>query len=230
MSSPPEPTDSLTSRLRARPDAASVLALPIGTSALGLTDRRDGLLHVPPSAQTQPPALVVLLHGAGSSAPAALMLLSDLADGQGLVLLAPDSRGSSWDVIRGGFGPDVAFIDGALEHVFARCPIDPARVALAGFSDGASYALSLGIGNGDLFTHLIAFSPGFAAPATAVGRPRMFVTHGDADAVLPVDRCSRRLVPALRGAGYEVAYEEFAGGHSVPRELARRAVAWMMDA
>jgi len=34
-----------------------------------------------------------------------------------------------------------------------------------GFSDGASYALSVGITNGDLFTHVIAFSPGFVAPA-----------------------------------------------------------------
>ncbi len=30
-----------------------------------------------------------------------------------------------------------------------------------GFSDGASYALSLGVPNGDLFTHIVAFSPGF---------------------------------------------------------------------
>jgi phospholipase/carboxylesterase len=184
---------------------------------------------VPPAALTRPSPLVVLLHGAGSSASAAITLLGDLADAYGLVLLAPDSRGSTWDVIRGGFGDDVAFIDRALEHVFERCPIDPARIALAGFSDGASYALSLGIGNGDLFTHLIAFSPGFAAPAAQAGRPRVFVTHGVADAVLPIDRCSRHLVPALRGGGYDVVYEEFDGGHAVPRELARRAIEWMID-
>src|SRR3712207_7974813 len=48
----------------------------------------------------------------------------------------------------------------------------------AGFSDGASYALSLGIPNGDLFTHLVAFSPGFAAPDGQRGHPRVFVGHG----------------------------------------------------
>jgi phospholipase/carboxylesterase len=170
---------------------------------------------------------VVLLHGAGSSAHAALALLAPLADDAGLVLLAPDARAATWDVIRGGYGPDVAFVDRALAHAFATCPVDPARVALAGFSDGASYALSLGIGNGDLFTHLVAFSPGFAAPAERVGRPPVFVSHGTDDAVLPIDRCSRRLVPALRAAGHAVRYEEFAGGHTVPPALAAAAVSWL---
>jgi len=170
---------------------------------------------------------MVVLHGAGSSGARAIDLMAGLADEAGLVLLAPDSRGATWDVIRGGFGPDVAFLDAALEQVFAACPVDPARVALEGFSDGASYALSLGIGNGDLFTHLIAFSPGFAAPVLQAGRPRVLVTHGVHDAVLPIDRCSRRLVPALEGAGYDVTYEEFDGGHVVPPELARQAVVWV---
>ena len=39
----------------------------------------------------------------------------------------------------------------------------------SGFSDGASYALSLGAANGDLFTHIAAFSPGFMRPPVSVG-------------------------------------------------------------
>jgi phospholipase/carboxylesterase len=87
--------------------------------------------------------------------------------------------------------------------------------------------VSLGIANGDLFTHLIAFSPGFAAPDAQIGRPAVFVTHGVEDRVLPIDRCSRRLVPRLRSAGYDVAYTEFDGGHIVPGDLAEAAVAWL---
>jgi phospholipase/carboxylesterase len=215
-------------RLRARPDAqAGPLPTP-GRTALGLGGNRDGLVHLPPAAAAgEPLPLMVVLHGAGSSAARAIDLMAALADEVGIVLVAPDSRAATWDVIRGGFGPDVAFLDRALERVFAACPVDPARVVLGGFSDGASYALSLGIGNGDLFTHLVAFSPGFAAPALQVGRPRVFVTHGVHDAVLPIDRCSRRLVPALRGADYDVTYEEFDGGHVVPPELARQAAVWV---
>ncbi|MGZ4788523.1 MAG: hypothetical protein ACXVZX_08375 [Terriglobales bacterium] len=42
--------------------------------------------------------------------------------------------------------------------------MDPARIAIGGFSDGASYALTIGITNGRLFTHIVAFSPGFMQP------------------------------------------------------------------
>ena len=227
MSTQPERVGSPSSRLRARPRPDARLALPGGWTPLGLGSARDGLLYVPPDAATRASPLVVVLHGAGSSAGAATALLDGLADEHGLVLLAPDSRGSTWDVIRSDFGPDVAFLDRALERVFTRCPIDTRRVALAGFSDGASYALSLGVANGDLFTHVIAFSPGFAAPPAAIGRPRLFVSHGIHDPVLPIDRCSRRLVPGLRASRYDTTYEEFDGGHSVPVELAQRSIAWL---
>jgi phospholipase/carboxylesterase len=59
----------------------------------------------------------------------------------------------------------------------------------------------LGINNGDLFTHVLAFSPGFVAPAAWVGMPRIFVSHGTRDEVLPIDFCSRKIVPMLKHAG-----------------------------
>ena len=169
----------------------------------------------------------MFLHGAGSSAASVIGLLADEAAEHPAIIFAPDSRSRTWDVIQGGFGPDVEFIDGALTRLFSAWPVDPTRIALAGFSDGASYALSLGLGAGDLFSHVLAFSPGFAAPAAQIGRPRVFVTHGVHDPVLPIDRCSRRVVPRLRHAGYDVTYEEFDGGHVVPPALARRALRWV---
>ena len=38
--------------------------------------------------------------------------------------------------------------------------------------------------------------------------------------MLPIERCSRRLVPRLEANGYDVTYVEFAGGHEVPRDIA----------
>jgi predicted esterase len=99
-------------------------------------------------------------------------------------------------------------------------------VAMGGYSDGASYALSLGIANGDLFTHVLAFSPGFMAPPAQVGSPRIFVSHGTHDRWLPIQRCSRRIVPQLERAGYEVRYQEFSGGHVVPPEIEHEATVW----
>jgi phospholipase/carboxylesterase len=172
-----------------------------------------------------PLPLVVLLHGAGSSAQAMVDLLGPRA---GALVLAPQSVGRTWDVIeRGGFGPDVARLDAALAAVRGRWPVDPGATVLAGFSDGASYALSLGLANGDRFSHLVAFSPGFVAPDAWNGRPPVYVSHGREDRVLPIDRCSRRIVPSLRAAGYDVDYVEFDGGHGVPPEIAEDAFQWV---
>jgi hypothetical protein len=96
----------------------------------------------------------------------------------------------------GGYGPDVEFIDQALKQMFDRLPVDARRLAVTGFSKGASYVLSVGLPDGDLFTHVIAFSPGFASPAAYRGKPPVFVSHGTRDEVLPIDRCSRRSSPS----------------------------------
>jgi phospholipase/carboxylesterase len=172
---------------------------------------------------------MVTLHGAGGNADGGARFVLDRADAAGLILVSPASRRATWDVLSGGYGPDVAFVDRALELVFARCAVDAARVAIQGFSDGASYALSLGLTNGDLFTHVMAFSPGFAAPAEQRGTPRIYVSHGVRDEVLPIERCSRRIVPLLRGAGYDLRYREFDGPHTVPPDVVEEALAWFAD-
>jgi predicted esterase len=61
-----------------------------------------------------------------------------------------------------------------------------------------------------------------------VGQPRIFITHGVDDQVLPIERTSRRLQPRLREAGYDVVYEEFPGGHAVPVDHAQRALDWFI--
>jgi phospholipase/carboxylesterase len=203
-------------RLHARPRGGVAAPLPAGA-----------LLHHPPV--DAPAPLAVVLHGAGGSAAAAVSQLRPAADAAGVILLAPQSTGRTWDMIEHGFGPDVERLDAALAHVFATLPVDPARIALAGFSDGASYALSLGLANGDLATHLLAFSPGFAAPPATRSRPRVCVSHGTDDRVLPIDRCGRPVVARLHSAGYDVRYEEFEGGHTVPADIALTALRWFVD-
>src|SRR5436305_7243654 len=202
-------------------------AMPAGLHQLGLDGSRDGLLYVPASYRADRPApLVLMLHGAGSTAHNGLAPFIRLADADGLLLLAPDSRLRTWDVILGGYGSDVTFLDRALAQTFKRCAVDPAHLAIEGFSDGASYALSLGLANGDLFTHIIAFSPGFMGPTRRQGKPRIYISHGKFDTVLPIDRCSRVIVPRLEREGYEVRNHEFNGIHTVPRSIAREGVSW----
>ena len=214
-------------RLWARPTKMTGAA-PVGLQPLMLGTARDSYLYVPAIYRKKHPApLVLLLHGAGGHAHQGLDLLRNLADEAGVVLLAPASREYTWDLLVGRrYGPDATMIDRALEQVFSRYAVDPERVAVGGFSDGASYALSLGIANGDLFTHVLAFSPGFMAPAGQRGRPRIFVSHGTRDGVLPVDLCSRRIVPELERSGYNVLYREFDGGHKITPEIALEAIGW----
>jgi phospholipase/carboxylesterase len=214
-------------RLTARPpDVPPVPADPRpGLRALDPDSRRGALLRVPPGiAEGRPARLVLVLHGAGGDARAGLAPLAPLADAHRLLLLAPASVARTWDVIVGGWGPDVRRIDAALAAVLAAYPVDPGSLAISGFSDGASYALSLGLANADLFTHVLAFSPGFVAPVRPTGTPRVYLSHGRADAVLPIDRTTRRIAPQLRAAGIPVTVHEFDGPHTVPPEIAEEAV------
>jgi phospholipase/carboxylesterase len=217
-------------RLTARP-ATDVRGAPrTGTFEIGIVDERDSLLHVPKAYDPHRPAPFALtLHGAGSYSANGMRRLLPFADETGMILLAPSSRGQSWDVLYGGFGRDVANVDAALAYVFERYAIDRARIAIQGFSDGASYALSLGLTNGDLFTHVIALSPGFMAPGKAAGRPPVFMAHGTDDPVLPIDRTSRTIVPRLESSGYDVTYREFEGGHVAPASIVRAAVEWFVQ-
>jgi phospholipase/carboxylesterase len=225
----PEGAGQGNARLTVQPHAPTLTA-QVGSTALGLSPfGRDGLLYVPDSYDPAVPApLLVTLHGATGSAqnwegffPA--------CEARAMVMLAIDSRGPTWDRVGGFFGVDVPFVDTALEHVFARCRIDPDRIALAGFSDGASYALSLGPSNGDIFRHLIAFSPGHTKPSEILnGQPRIWISHGMDDSILLEERTRTIIVPTLRGAGYDVTYTAFEGRHEVPARIGSEALDWFL--
>ena len=215
-------------RLGARPAAPT--SQPVrGKTSLGLATGRDGLLYVPMTYDAAAPApLVLMLHGAGQSAEIGIRPFLPLADAGGAILVAPDSRGATWDFLYGPYGADVAFIDRALGRVFEQCAIDPNRIAIEGFSDGGSYALSLGLTNGDFFSRIVAFSPCILAPAARVGRPRIFISHGTDDRILPIDNCGRRLAAQLVSTGYDVEFHEFTGPHMVPPDMARAAMHWLV--
>lgn len=203
-----------------------------GQQPLGLGDAggRDGLLIVPANYRPESPApLLVLLHGASGSARRVTSLFT-VADELGIIVLAPESRDRTWDAIRGEFGPDIDFLNRALTHTFDCCAVDKRRLAIGGFSDGASYGLSVGLASGDLFTHVVACSPGFVIPGPPRGKPRIFISHGTADQILHIDTTSRRIVPELKRAGYQITYREFEGPHTVTPAISREALEWFRGA
>jgi len=195
------------------------------TGRRGLVELDGALLYVPRSSRTRAARVVVALHGAGGRPDSQIRLFRPHAERHGLLVLAPQSTGRTWDVVTGAYGPDVRRVDRLLRRVGAAYRVG--GCTLGGFSDGATYALSLGLDNGDLFDSVVALSPGFSAGQHHRGRPRVFVSHGTRDQVLPIDRCSRRIVPALRDEDYDVTYVEFDGRHEVPPPVTARAARWL---
>jgi phospholipase/carboxylesterase len=214
-------------RLHSRPSPAAAGPPPApGVHPLELGPGAEALLAVPPEG-TSPRPLLVFFHGAGGTAAQGMAAVGDLAAARDVLVLAPSSVAATWDLIAGGLGRDVAVLDAALAEVSARAAVS--RVAVGGFSDGASYALSLGLANGDLFDAVLAFSPGFMAPPGRHGRPRIWISHGTQDRVLPVERCGRRVAGDLTAAGLDVAYDEFEGGHVITPALVTAALTWWVE-
>lgn len=190
----------------------------------GLHPLADGCLLLVPD-EPEPRELLVFFHGANGRSRDGLAVLTPVA-ARGALVLLPSSRRTTWDLVQGRLGPDVTSLDARLAEVMAA--YDIRRVALAGFSDGASYALSLALANGDLVERALAFSPGYYAGLEPVGRPAVWLSHGTSDPVLPVELCGRKVVAALTGAGYGVDYREFDGGHVITDDLVTAAVdAWL---
>lgn len=221
-------------RLRARPALRALallehpapLQLPPGRHILAFANGRQAVLYVPmpaPGAPARRLQLIVLLHGVRQLLGGADDSAIAHAQRFGALLLIPRSLTDSWDVIRGGYGPDVAFLDRVLAWTMRRYSVDPDALVIGGFSDGASYALSVGLMNGDLFSDIVAFSPGFMKPMRRVGSPRVFVAHGSGDPVLPVEQ-GRGIADQLARENYQVRYQEFDGAHVVPAPIARAAL------
>ena len=172
--------------------------------------------------------LTLFFRGAITPARNYLDSLLPIADEFGVIILAPEASSRTWDlIIRDYFGPDVDFINASLQTAFTRVRVDPARICSSGFSDGATYSLSLGLTNGDLFTRIAAYSPGFLETFTNRGQPEFFITHGRQDQVLPVE-LSHNIVEQLRTAGYQVDYREFDGQHALSLSLTRASFEWMV--
>jgi phospholipase/carboxylesterase len=199
-----------------------------GQHRLELGDRdRDGLLYVPRGySPAVASSLWVVLHGAAGTAQSTAYTFS-LADEFGVLLLAPESRDErTWDGVLRSWGPDVEFIAAGVNRMRTLFNVDRRRMTVAGFSDGASYALSLGISYGDQFSRIVAMSPGVMQPMAARGKPRIFISHGISDAVMPIDETSRRFVPRLKALGYDVTYREYEGRHTVSPPIVREAFRW----
>ena len=199
-----------------------------GEHPLRLGDGRIARLRVTPGRSKKPRGLILAFHGAGGSPREGLFVFREAWKEPGLVLLAPGALGNTWSALHNLRDRDLETVNRALTETWKRCRIDRRRVAVGGFSDGATHALSIGLQNGGVFRRVIALSPGGLLDVERRGKPRVFIAHGTGDDVLPYSRTRSSIVPELRGSGYSVTFRSFAGGHEVPTSISRAAVRWYL--
>ncbi len=191
------------------------------------TGGRRAYLHVPPTYRVDEALpLVVAFHGGGGRGSDWVQYPAR-TDAARMIFLAPESARSTWDALITDFGEDVAFTNVAIAETIDRCNVDVNRVALMGFSDGASYALALGLANGDRVRSVIAHSAGAYLDPSRRGSPSFFFSHGDDDPIFAAAETSGFFVELLRKFGMSVEYVQFSGGHEIPAAIQDQAVAWL---
>jgi predicted esterase len=217
------------SAFRQSPILATAITATHGRE-LALPD--DAVAYIPASAGPHPP-LLVLLHGAGRERLTMTQHFEAEADKRGIMLLAPTSRGPTWDAIsvakeapdpgsalaerlghRFGRSRDSDRVEAAIANLAKIVPVDRSRTVLAGFSDGATFALAMGMSKAHPFAAVIAWSPGIPIETDGPARGRrVFVSHGRQDPLLSFDTTCAEIVPLLQSEGANVTFLPFDGGH-----------------
>ena len=117
-----------------------------------------------------------------------------------------------------------------LDTVKVAYPIDPERVVLLGFSQGAVMSLGAQALRPDSVAGVIALSGYFPIEVepdagNLVGRPA-FVAHGVYDDIIPVE-AGRRTRDLLERHGVDVTYREYSMAHQVSAEEMAEARLWL---
>ncbi len=111
--------------------------------------KRTYYLYVPKNVQPSSPVpLVVLLHGSNHVGLSLAEKWNNLAEKEGVIIVAPDSADSSHWSVRGD-GP--AFLHELVESIKAKYPINAKRVYLFGHSGGAIFALLMTLYESEYF-------------------------------------------------------------------------------
>jgi phospholipase/carboxylesterase len=105
-----------------------------------------------------------------------------------------------------------------------RSRYQPSTVIVAGFSQGGMVAMDVGLaatppvdGIAMLSGTLVAGSV-WRKQVTRPEKPAIFISHGQADEVLPFSQ-SERVRDLLRAHGFNVSWAPFAGGHGIPTSV-----------
>ena len=195
-----------------------------------ITEDVAGLLRLPAN---RAEALVVILHGVGSSAGAMRPLVEAIAKAMpDVAVFAPDGTdrfdmgpaGRQWFSVRGVTEANRAErVDAGIPAIVAmvdsiRTPLGllAERVAFVGFSQGAIIALQIAATR-EPPAAVVAFAGRLATQITSdtARKPPILLSHGAQDAVIP-EHEARQALQAFAAAGYPVELRVRQGqGHSI---------------
>jgi predicted esterase len=178
--------------------------------------------------------LVTVLHGAGRQDELLVRGYRHEPARRGALFLIPRSTQPTWDLLVGEARPDLDFLEQAYTEIYRHVRVDHTRQALVGYSDGASYALAIGLSNPRLFAAVMGWAAGFVVfDPTGImpddPRPRILLEHGTYDTVFPFEEVALRNCDILRRLGYEVELRVDEGGiHWPSREFQAAALDWFL--
>ncbi len=99
--------------------------------------------------------------------------------------------------------------------------VDNKKIIVAGFSQGANMAQSLGLGEPNLVTGFGVLSGRFVEEfgpyicrSTALKNSKAFISHGSGDTMLPITLASENKTK-LKNLGIQITYFEDTNGHSI---------------
>lgn len=180
---------------------------------------------------------LLLLHGRGARAESILPLGEALEVPEETAIVAPQAPGGAWYPARfiAPLPENEPYLSQALAQVgqavamIEAAGIEPARIALGGFSQGACLALEFAARHARRYQALLGFSGGLIGPpgtrwdfaGNLDGTP-VFLGCADADPHIPIVRVEET-AQALERLGAQVTAQVYRGGwHTiVPDEIAR---------
>ncbi len=153
-------------------------------------------LYIPKNRPDTPLPAIVFLHGSGGNFKGYMWLMAQLAEAEGVVIIAPSYGFGNWRPAEQSMGAALS----ALDHASTQVDLDSERIYAMGLSNGGIVTSQLGKNHADRFRGLIYLSPVMPTRLVDVDpflthwrqRPILLIT-GETDRRIPIEFIQNRI-------------------------------------